>query len=413
MFTMNLVFETFYGTFMGHFLGQKRGVKMKKQNKIIHVLIISAIVLAIAVLVFAQTNEGLESEKALLEQELTDADYSWLINYSVDENLDSASIEVYESNGNNSIAVFENITSENWHKVYLTGLKGTHDTFDLKVLNSAIEFDYIVDPEANGWFNSSWNYRKNITIDHTKVNGTQTNFPVLINISDSDLASDALANGDDIVFTNSTGSKLDYEIESYSSGNLAAWVRVPSLSGDADTVIQMYYGNADASNQENASGVWDSSYKGVWHLDEASGTAYDSTSNSENLTETSGTIPTATGQIGNARDFELGDTEYLTHADGGSTDISGANQYLSIVAWIKPESIGVAGEDQYIVAKYSAGDTQRQYNIHANVKIDGQYSVTGKISSDGSATKAIDSTTQDYTAGAWHHVVMVYECQTV
>ena len=51
-------------------------------NKKISILIISAIVLAIAVLVMAQTNEELEAEKALLEQELTDADYSLLVNYA-------------------------------------------------------------------------------------------------------------------------------------------------------------------------------------------------------------------------------------------------------------------------------------------------------------------------------------------
>ena len=49
---------------------------MKKQNKIINALIISALVLTIAVLVVAQTNEELEAE-------LVDANYSWLINYSV------------------------------------------------------------------------------------------------------------------------------------------------------------------------------------------------------------------------------------------------------------------------------------------------------------------------------------------
>ena len=45
------------------------------KNKL-NILVISAFVLAIAVLVVAQTQEELEAEKALLEQELTDADYS-------------------------------------------------------------------------------------------------------------------------------------------------------------------------------------------------------------------------------------------------------------------------------------------------------------------------------------------------
>ncbi|MFC1981116.1 hypothetical protein ACFLVN_02600 [Chloroflexota bacterium] len=51
--------------------------------------------------------------------------------------------------------------------------------------------------QANpGWYNASWSYRKPIEIDHTKVSSTQTNFPLLINLSsNSDLAAKALANG--------------------------------------------------------------------------------------------------------------------------------------------------------------------------------------------------------------------------
>ena len=44
-----------------------------------------------------------------------------------------------------------------------------------------------------GWY-CPWNYRKKITIDHTKVAATLTNFPVLINLtSDTDLSSSAQA----------------------------------------------------------------------------------------------------------------------------------------------------------------------------------------------------------------------------
>ena len=96
-----------------------------------------------------------------------------------------------------------------------------------------------------GWYNASWQYRKTITIDYTKVSGSQTNFPVLINLtSDSDLAAHARSNGFDILFTSSDGTtKLSHEIEKYTSatGELVAWVKVPSLSSTADTVLYMYY----------------------------------------------------------------------------------------------------------------------------------------------------------------------------
>ena len=121
---------------------------------------------------------------------------------------------------------------------------------------------------ATGWYNSSWLYRKKITIDHTEVGSTGAphgNFPVLVNLSsDADLSANARADGYDILFTSSDGTtKLNHERESYTSGTgaLIAWVQIPSLSASADTVLYMYYGNASATDQQNVNGTWNS---GLW-----------------------------------------------------------------------------------------------------------------------------------------------------
>ena len=64
------------------------------------------------------------------------------------------------------------------------------------------------------WYNSSWKYRKAVTIDNTKVEENLSNFPVLISITDTDLRDDAQNDGDDILFTSSDGTtKLSHEIE--------------------------------------------------------------------------------------------------------------------------------------------------------------------------------------------------------
>jgi len=39
----------------------------------------------------------------------------------------------------------------------------------------------------NFWWNAQWQYRKNITIDYTKVSADLSNFPVLIDITDTNL----------------------------------------------------------------------------------------------------------------------------------------------------------------------------------------------------------------------------------
>lgn len=49
----------------------------------------------------------------------------------------------------------------------------------------------------------------------------------------------------------------------------------------------MYYGHVSIANQWNVTGVWDSNFKGVWHLPNGTAlTALDSTSNALNGTPT-------------------------------------------------------------------------------------------------------------------------------
>jgi hypothetical protein len=172
------------------------------------------------------------------------------------------------------------------------------------------------------WFDPNWQYRKSITIDQNRVSADLTNFPVLISIAtDSDLAFKAKANGYDIVFTDSSGnSKLNHEIESYTqaTGQLSAWVNVPNLSSTTDTVLYMYYGNPSASNQQNVNAVWDSHFKMVHHLSEASGTQHDSTSNGYNAVPNGGVSQGVTGKIGGADSF-ASSSQYLSIGNIGGT----------------------------------------------------------------------------------------------
>ncbi len=66
----------------------------------------------------------------------------------------STTIEVYHFNSTTKIADFPAITGEEYYKVELTGMNGSHDTFDLRIKHSGnnpnafLEFDHIVDPLA-------------------------------------------------------------------------------------------------------------------------------------------------------------------------------------------------------------------------------------------------------------------------
>jgi hypothetical protein len=130
------------------------------------------------------------------------------------------------------------------------------------------------------WWNTQWQYRKKVTIDHTKVDGDLTHFPVLISLTaDINLSAHAQSDGDDIVFTDTLGNQLSHQIELYinSTGQLIAWVNVTTLSSTQDTTLYMYYGNPICGSQQHAGGVWDSDYVLVYHLNETSGLHKDST----------------------------------------------------------------------------------------------------------------------------------------
>jgi len=129
-------------------------------------------------------------------------------------------------------------------------------------------------------------FQKTITINPGQVTGGPlTNFPFLFNTTDPALRTTANggtvtnANGWDIIFataptcadsTSCGGAKLDHEIERYNAttGELVAWVRVPSI--DNGTVFYLHYSDtAVVATTENRTGVWDANYQAVWHLSEA------------------------------------------------------------------------------------------------------------------------------------------------
>jgi FlaG/FlaF family flagellin (archaellin) len=191
-------------------------------------------------------------------------------------------------------------------------------------------------------------YRKPITITGV-TGGPHTNFPVLVSISgDTDIGgstggSGGSVDGDHIYFTDSDGTtKLDHEIESFTGGaavSLVAWVKVLSLTNNK--VIYIYYGSDVAGGQENPTGVWDSSYRAVYHLSEdPSGTApqiKDSTANNNDATSY-GSMTTGdqvSAKIGGGLDFD-GSGDYLEAPHTSSLDITGDTITLS--AWVNPQS---------------------------------------------------------------------------
>ena len=126
---------------------------------------------------------------------------------------------------------------------YITGFfsnrttETANESYSMTVNPSVIDADahaiiLAIDLQSTDPFENGWDLRKKITIDSAQVPSDLTDFPVLIKVTDLDLSEAALKNGDDILFTESDGeTKLDHEIDHYDHpvGDLAAWVRIPTL----------------------------------------------------------------------------------------------------------------------------------------------------------------------------------------
>ncbi len=208
---------------------------------------------------------------------------------------------------------------------------------------------------------NGYSYVRAIIIDHTKVPNTdQVNFPFLFNSSDPEFRSTANgghvtnSSGNDIIFsTDPTGqTKLDHEFEKYNpvTGQLIAWVRIPTLSHSADTVVYLFYGNANVTtSQQNTTGVWGDGYVAVYHLpDGTTLNLNDSTSTANNLTN-SGAGATA-GEIDGGASFNGG--HQYAYSTSPSSLPTGTNA-RTLSAWIQMtanyanQSIAGWGDNSY------------------------------------------------------------------
>ncbi|MBO6524053.1 MAG: DUF2341 domain-containing protein [Balneolaceae bacterium] len=241
---------------------------------------------------------------------------------------------------------------------------------------------------------AGYDFYKPVTINASQVNGTHTDFPVLISITDSDLVNNARSDGFDIVFTSTSTSTtiLNHQLESYNSstGELLAWVKVPSISGSANTTIYMFYGNSSANADQSVTSTWSNQFRSVYHL----GSTFTDAGPNGNDGINSGTS-NSTGIIGDAKNFD-GVDNYIALNDSYTTT---TNSAITVSAWVKTSNAG----DQII------GSFDR--NEYWRLEINGNGGGSGQVGWDlltsggqidfGSSTRVDD--------GNWRFVTGVYD----
>lgn len=259
---------------------------------------------------------------------------------------------------------------------------------EFPVFQEQRQWQIAADAIGTGWYNYDWQYRKQITIDHTKVStggssdawcnagsncstswasrvkitfdnsasGTNlTNFPVLVKVNSSRIDYAETQNaGQDIRFVDPSDNTtiLSHEIETWDeSGDSIIWVKVPQLDANSTTdYIWLYYNNASAADAQNATDVWSNGFIEIQHFEEStacSNTTTEFFSNSVSATNNWGacgnasstsvpTVAAASGQgnLGRARDFN-GTSGFIKINDDNS-----AFDYTShtVGLWIKVDA---------------------------------------------------------------------------
>jgi cell division septation protein DedD len=191
--------------------------------------------------------------------------------------------------------------------------------------------------------------RRQMTIDHTKVPSTQTNFTVLVSVTDPALKTVANgghvanANGFDIGFYADSGgtTRLKWEVEKYNAttGNLIAWIKIPTVSSTSDTVFYLFYGDPSiTTDQSDPINTWDSNFKAVYHL--GNGTTLTATDSTGGNNGTLSNGPTATaGKINGAAHFVHGSSQAINLTNPGDFPVTTA---WTMEAWVKPSTDGNA-----------------------------------------------------------------------
>lgn len=265
--------------------------------------------------------------------------------------------------------------------------------------------DSLITP--TGWWNSSWKYRKNISIDNL-VSTTVNDSIVLVNFSTTSLISEGKLNSDcsDIRFTNNNEAELEYTMydDSCNSANTLFWVW-GNFTKETNTTIWVYYNNPSISSKVNDYTNPDSSLILYMHLDNSSDygetdtKVFDFSKNGNNGTA-SGVDFSSTAMFGKSALVSTADTI----SSGDIDDIDGLSE-MTISLWLNPVSLTT---QDMIISKGDFVD-QNSFALRTqNAASDEIYFFIADGLSD-TGSNYISTSDLNLANDVWYHLVVVYD----
>lgn len=249
------------------------------------------------------------------------------------------------------------------------------------------------------WYNTSWNYRIKITVDHAKVDSNLTDYPVYVDLSNlpSDFFTNVKTDGADIRITKSDGTtELPREVVAISTSGSTGELhfKADSLSSTIDTDFYIYYGNSSATEPASnatygSENVWSSAFKLVTHLE----TNFTDSTSLNNNGINNGTTDIAGKLSGRGRQFASGN--YIDFGNNTSLDITNG---MSLSGWYYSTSSSLYRTFM-----------NRGYNENGDYYY-GLYNNNQKLQIWCDGTNHYNSGANDVSNNTWHHIA--FEMQT-
>ncbi len=249
---------------------------------------------------------------------------------------------------------------------------------------------------------AAFGYYSPISINSAQVPSTQTDFPVLVSVTDARFKTVANsghvqnANGYDIrPYTSSALSSAitGYELERYNAttGEVVMWVKVSSLSSST-TPIYLAYGDSGISTDGSSSTTWSNSFLRVLHL--PNGSSLSITDSVSGLWTNIHTVTATTGQIDGAANFVTASTQSL---DSGNFSLASAITYS---AWINATSF--PGSFNTIYGKGASSVNYAAVDITASGKLNVEVLATTSRAYNGTGSHTLST-------GTWYMVSVTYD----
>jgi hypothetical protein len=278
----------------------------------------------------------------------------------------------YSLDGQDPVTVAEETTS---FSTSVTGLSYSSHSITVYAVESDDEsntdsttIDFTVE-EPQPWGCPDCRYRTKLTFDNTASSENLVEFPVLVVLNPSRIDYSKTSATDIRFYDGSTLLPKDTELWN-PSGDSYIWVKVPQIDNTDTDFIYAYYGCVGGSNVDDPTAVW-SGYAMVQHLNEASGTLFDSTSNDNDGTPAGGLTQGATGKIAGGVDFD-GSNDYITVTDDATLDFGTGS--FSYMFWFRSRATGT----QYVFVKQpgTLGATNAGYKMGISTDTNKRYSAS-------------------------------------